>query len=154
MVIIIQPRQEKNFEVETTYATARVAVFTNYRGDTPMHELVPKMAEEMQVHWNSSKAGPPDQHELRQKTTKMFNEWFGEDMEPKEEDSDAAVESVFEVLAGARNIRPNSDPKTDPNPNPDTNKVLNDWPCVSAFLRKLVTVGITAARCFATPGRI
>ena len=40
-VIIILPRQEKNFEIEKTYETARVAVFANYRGDTPMHELVP-----------------------------------------------------------------------------------------------------------------
>ena len=32
---------EKNFKIEKTYETARVAVFANYRGDTPMHELVP-----------------------------------------------------------------------------------------------------------------
>ena len=30
----------------------------------------------------------------------------------------------------------------------------NDWPAVSAFLRKWETLGITAARCLATPGRI
>ena len=65
-VIIILPRQEKNFEVETTYDTARVAVFSNYRGDTPIHELVPTMAEAMQAQWNTSKAGPPEQHALNQ----------------------------------------------------------------------------------------
>ena len=53
-VIIILPRQEKNFEVETTYDTARVAVFSNYRGETPIHELVPIMAETMQAQWNTS----------------------------------------------------------------------------------------------------
>ena len=82
-VIIILPRQEKNFEVETTYDTARVAVFSNYRGDTPIHELVPTMAEAMQLEWNTSKAGPPELHAQKQETTPMFNQWFGADMEPK-----------------------------------------------------------------------
>ena len=123
--IIILPRQEKNFEVETTYDTARVAVFSNYRGDTPMHELVPKMAEAMQLEWNTSKAGPPEQHAQKQETTPMFNQWFGADMEPKEEGTDAAVESVFEVLAGARSIRTNPDPNTDPKP--DSNPGTKGW---------------------------
>ena len=118
-VIIILPRQEKNFEVETTYDTARVAVFSNCRGDTPIHELVPTMAEAMQAQWNTSKAGPPEQHALNQETTPMFNQWFGADMQPKEEDSDAAVESVFEVLAGAYSIRTNPDPNPNPDPKPD-----------------------------------
>ena len=34
-----------------------------------------------------------------------------------------------------------------------TGHTTNDWPAVSAFLRKSRTLGITAARCFATPGR-
>ena len=76
-VIIILPRQENNFKIEKTYKTTRVAVFANYRGDTPMHELVPKMAEDMQVHWNSSKAGTPEQHTYNLQSTEMFNEWFG-----------------------------------------------------------------------------
>ena len=121
-VIIILPRQEKNFEIETTYDTARVAVFSNYRGDTPMHEMVPQMAEAMQLEWITSKAGDPAVHAHALATTPLFNQWFGADMEPKEEDADEAVESVFEVLAGTRSIRanpdpdPNTDPKTDPNP--------------------------------------
>jgi hypothetical protein len=123
--IIILPRQEKNFEVETTYDTARVAVFSNYRGDTPIHELVPKMAEAMQLEWNTSKAGPPELHTQKQETTPMFNQWFGADMEPKEEDTDAAVESVFEVLAGACSIRTNPDPNTDPKPDPNPGTMAN-----------------------------
>ena len=84
-----------------------------------MHELVPKMAEAMQLEWNKSKAGPPEQHAQKQETTPMFNQWFGADMEPKEEGTDAAVESVFEVLAGACSIRTNPDPSTDPKPDPN-----------------------------------
>ena len=61
-MIIILPRQEKNFEVERTYETARVAVFANYRGDAPMHELVPQMATRIQAHWTKSNAGAPQQH--------------------------------------------------------------------------------------------
>ena len=42
------------------------------------------MAEEnlslMQAHWNNSKAGAPEQHDYNKQHTKMFNEWFGEDM--------------------------------------------------------------------------
>ena len=84
------------------------------------------MAEDMQAHWNNSKAGAPEQHKFNKLNTEMFNERFGADMEPKEEGSDEAVESVFEVLAGAHNLRPNPDPTTDPNPNPnpDPSKVV------------------------------
>ena len=42
-------------------------------------------------------------------------------MQPKEEDSDAAVESVFEVLAGAYSTRTNPDPNPNPDPKPDPN---------------------------------
>ena len=124
-VIIILPRQEKNFEIETTYNTARVAVFSNYRGDTPMHELVPTMAEAMQKEWVKSKAGDPDVHAHAQATTPLFNEWFGADMEPKGEDTDDAVESVFEVLAGTRSIRTNPNPNTDPKPDPNPGTLGN-----------------------------
>ena len=126
-VIIILPRQEKNFEVEKTYETARVAVFANYRGDTPMHELVPQMATMMQAHWTKSKAGTPEQHAHDLESTEMFNVWFGADMEPKEEGDEAAVENIFEVLAGAHTLRPNPDPNPDPdpNPNPNLNKLVN-----------------------------
>ena len=124
-VIIILPRQEKNFEIETTYNTARVAVFSNYRGDTPMHELVPTMAEAMQQEWVKSKAGDPDVHAHAQATTPLFNEWFGADMEPKGEDTDDAVESVFEVLAGTRSIRTNPNPNTDPKPDPNPGTLGN-----------------------------
>ena len=124
-VIIILPRQEKNFEIETTYNTARVAVFSNYRGDTPMHELVPSMAEAMQQEWDKSKAGDPEVHAHAQATTLQFNEWFGADMEPKGEDTDEAVESVFEVLAGTRSIRTNPDPNTDPKPDPNPGTLGN-----------------------------
>ena len=96
-VIIILPRQEKKFEVATTYDTARVAVFANYRGDTPMHELVPKMAEDMQAHWNNSKADAPEQHEVNKQNSEMFNEWFGAGMEPTEEGSDTAYSKCLQV---------------------------------------------------------
>ena len=46
-VIIILPRAEKNYELEKTYETARVALFANYKGDASMHELMPRMAEQM-----------------------------------------------------------------------------------------------------------
>ena len=93
------------------------------------------MAEAMQAQWNTSKAGPPEQHALNQETTPMFNQWFGADMQPKEEDSDEAVESVFEVLAGARNIRTNPDPNTDPKPDPNPGTMGNT-------LTRLVMEGI------------
>ena len=118
-VIIILPREERNYEVEKTYETARVVVFTNYRGDTPMHELVPQMAARMQDHWIASKASSPEEHAHNMATTEgMFNvcTWFGADMEPKEEDNEAAAESIFEVLAGARTLRPNPDPAPNPQP--------------------------------------
>ena len=46
-VIIILPRAEQDYELEKTYESARVAVFANYRGGTPMHELMLRMAEQM-----------------------------------------------------------------------------------------------------------
>ena len=84
-----------------------------------MHELVPHMAAMMQARWIKSKAGTPEQHAHDLENTEMFNVWFGADMEPKEEGNEAAVESVFEVLAGAHTLRLNPDPNPDPNPNPN-----------------------------------
>ena len=70
-----------------------------------MHELVPQMATRMQDHWIASRASSPEEHAHNMATTGCYNVWFGADMEPKEEDTEAAVESIFEVLAGARTLR-------------------------------------------------
>ena len=88
-VIIVLPRAEKNYEIEKTYETARVAVFANYRGEAPMHELVPHMAGLMWIFWNESKVKPPEEHADDIANHGAFNEWVGADMEAKEEDDDA-----------------------------------------------------------------
>ena len=117
MVIIVLLRVEKNYEIEKTYKTARVAVFAKYRGETPMHELVPHMEGLMWNFWSTSKAKTPEEHADDTTNHGCFNEWFGADMEPKGEGGDeAVVESIFEVLAGACNIRPNPDPNPNPQP--------------------------------------
>ena len=119
-VIIILPRAlraERNYENEKTYETARVAVFANYRGDTPMHELVPLIAARMWEGWNESKAMSPEdllEHAHNMDNNGCFNEWFGADMESKGEDDEAVVERSFEVLAGACTVRPNPDPTSNP----------------------------------------
>ena len=84
-VIIVLPRAEKNFEIEKTYETARVAVFANYRGDTPMHELVPLMAAQMWTCWNDSKEKSVEEHANNITNHGCVNEWFGVDMEPRGE---------------------------------------------------------------------
>ena len=113
-VIIVLPRAEKNYEIEKTYETARVTVFANYRGEAPMHKLVPQMAGLMWTFWNTSKAKTPEEHSDDIANQGAYNQWFGADMEVKEEGDDAVVECVFEVLSGA--CTKSSNP--DPNPNP------------------------------------
>ena len=97
-----------------------MAVFTNYRGEMPMQELamVPYMAGLMWNFWNESRpwAKSPEEHANNIANHGCFNEWFGADMEPKGEGDEAVVESIFEVLADACNIRPNPDPNHNPQP--------------------------------------
>ena len=61
-VIIILPRAEKSYELEKTYETARVAVFANYRGGTPMHKPMRRMAEQMWNYWKASKGLSAEAH--------------------------------------------------------------------------------------------
>ena len=91
-----------------------MAVFANYRGDPPMHKLVPLMAAQMCTCWNDSKAKSAEKHAHNIANNGCFNEWFGADMQPKGEGDEAVVESIFEVLAGACTIRPNPDPTHNP----------------------------------------
>ena len=48
--------------MEKTYKADRVAVFANYRGGTPMHELMPRMAEQMWNYWKASKGLSAEAH--------------------------------------------------------------------------------------------
>ena len=63
-VTIVLPRAEKKYEIEKTCETAGVAVFANYRGEAPMHELVPQMVGLMWTFWNESKVKPPEEHDI------------------------------------------------------------------------------------------
>ena len=101
-VIIILPRAEKNYELEKTYEAARVAVFANYRGDTPMHVLMPRIAEQMWNYWRASKELSAEAHLNNVTKGTAFNQWFGADMQAKDEDDDTVVECIYEVLAGDR----------------------------------------------------
>ena len=102
-MIIVVPRAEKDYEGEKTYETARgVAVFANYRGDTPMHELMPKVAGQLWDNWRQRIALPPEVHLDNVAKKLVFNQWFGSDMEPKEEKDDKVVENIYEIPQGER----------------------------------------------------
>ena len=61
-VIIILPRAERDYETEKTYKSERAAVFANYRGDAPMHEVIPQMVEQLWDGWRQSKALSSEMH--------------------------------------------------------------------------------------------
>ena len=52
------------------------------------------------IMWLNSKAQTPEVHEANKAAKLCYNAWFGTEMEPVEEDSGAAVEDIYDVLAG------------------------------------------------------
>ena len=86
--------------------------FENYLGLENMVHLAPQMAAGMrQAHtpttnpqprtiWMNSKAQTPEMHEANKLAKLCYNAWFGTEMEPVGEDSDAAVGDIYDVLEG------------------------------------------------------
>ena len=50
--------------------------------------------------WLESKAQSPEVHEENKRTKRVYNAWFGTEMQPVEEASGAAVEDIYDVLEG------------------------------------------------------